>query len=148
MALRPKRPVLCVFDSGLTGIVLSQSLVDELGLCERVPQSPPPSGGRGAAGGGRGLRSLQLSLLTEGGRRVELRSGVEDSPLFYAQAIRLNWFSDANGVQSESAGPHVVAIGQCVLAQGVLTVDGPQRRATWTVPQSAQVLPGIAERGV
>ena len=137
--------MLCVFDSGLTGIVLSQSLVDELGLGERVSKSPPPSGGRGAAGGGRGLRSLQLSLLTEGGGRVELRSGVEDSPLFYAQAIRLNWFSDANGVQSESAGPHVVAIGQCVLAQGVLTVDGPQRRATWTVPQSAQVLP---ERGV
>ena len=137
--------MLCVFDSGLTGIVLSQSLVDELGLGERVSKSPPPSGGRGAAGGGRGLRSLQLSLLTEGGGRVELRSGVEDSPLFYAQAIRLNWFSDANGVQSENAGPHVVAIGQCVLAQGVLTVDGPQRRATWTVPQSAQVLP---ERGV
>ena len=137
--------MLCVFDSGLTGIVLSQSLVDELGLGERVSKSPPPSGGRGAAGGGRGLRSLQLSLLTEGGGRVELRSGVEDSPLFYAQAIRLNWFSDANGVQSENAGPHVVAIGQYVLAQGVLTVDGPQRRATWTVPQSAQVLP---ERGV
>ena len=34
--------MLCVFDSGLTGIVLSQSLVDELGLCERVPKSPPP----------------------------------------------------------------------------------------------------------
>jgi len=144
VALRSKRPLLCVFDSGLTGIVLSQSLVDELGLGERVPKTPPPSGGRGAAGG-RGLRSLQLALHTEGGGRLELRSGVEDSPLFYAQAIRLNWFSDANGVQSESAGPHVVAIGQCVLAQGVLTVDGPQRRATWTVPQSAQVLP---ERGV
>ena len=107
-----------------------------------MPKSPP-SAGRGAAGG-RGLRSLQLALRTEGGGRVELRSGVGDSPLFYAQAIGLSWFADASGAQSESAGPHVVAIGQCVLAQGVLTVDGPQRRATWTVPPSSQVIP---ERG-
>ena len=139
MALRSRRPLLCVFDSGLTGIVLSQSLVDELGLGERVPRSPP-AGGRGGASG-RGLRSLELALRTEGGGQVVLRSGVEDSPLFYAQAIRLNWFADASGVQSESAGPHVVALGQCVLAQGALTVDGPQRRARWTVPPSAQAVP-------
>ena len=46
--------------------------------------------------------------------------------LFYAQAIRINWFVD------RMEGPHVVAVGQCVLARGTLTVDGPQRRATWT----------------
>ena len=42
-----------------------------------------------------------------------------------AQAIRLNWFADRR------EGPHVVAVGQCVLAQGILTVDGAQRRAAW-----------------
>jgi hypothetical protein len=87
-----------------------------------LQRATPPSSAATAGG----LRSLQLALTTEQGRRVVLRSGVAASPLFYAQAIRINWFVD------RMEGPHVVAVGQCVLARGTLTVDGPQRRATWT----------------
>ena len=72
-----------------------------------------------------GARALQLALRTEGGRRVAFSSGVLESPLFYVQAVRLNWFVDA------ANGPHVLALGQCFLGQGVLTVDGAQRRALW-----------------
>ena len=111
---RARRPILCVFDSGLSGLVLSQSLVDELGLADRV-----------TAAAGRRVRSVQLGLLTERGRRVELRSGVDASALFYTQAIPLNWFVDSLN------GPHVVAVGQCVLGRGTLTVDSVTRRATW-----------------
>lgn len=115
---RVRRPVLCVFDTGLTGVVLSQSLAVELGLREAADES------NGA------LRldsvdSLRLALRTEQGRRVSLGSSRRESPgLFYAQVVPLDWF--------RGVGPHVVAIGQCVLGRGVLTVDGPQRRAAWT----------------
>lgn len=111
---RARRPILCVFDSGLSGLVISQSLVDELGMADRVTTAA-----------GRRVRSVQLGLRTERGRRVELRSGVDESALFYTQAIRLNWFVDSLN------GPHVVAVGQCVLGRGTLTVDSATRRATW-----------------
>ena len=115
---RARRPILCVFDSGLSGLVLSQSLVDELGMADRVTTAAE-----------RRVRSVQLGLRTERGRRVELRSGVDESALFYTQAIRLNWFVDS--LNSTLNGPHVVAVGQCVLGRGTLTVDSATRRATW-----------------
>lgn len=119
-ARRTARPILCVFDSGLTGVVLSQSLVDELGLGDLV--GPRPSGGVGGVGG---VRSLQLALRTERGQKVILEASAAASPLFYTQAIPLNWFRDRTN------GPHVVAVGQCALGMGVLTVDARQRRALW-----------------
>ena len=119
-AYRSRRPILCVFDSGLTGCVLSQSLVDEFGLSSRVTK-----GTNSAAR--RGLQSLKLAISTERGQHVLLGSSEAESPLFYAQAIPLNWFVDATN------GPHVVALGQCVLGRGSLTVDGPERRAVWRV---------------
>ena len=72
-----------------------------------------------------GARSLQLTLRTEGGRPVVLRASAAASPLFYAQVVPLNWFRD------KSTAPHVVAVGQCALGKGVLTVDARQRRAVW-----------------
>ena len=147
---RASRPILCVFDSGLTGIVLSQSLVDELGLKGSVPRTAPYSlaavdkrrrqtstqhqrrqqqsndgTSSTSARDATPLRSLQLSLRTERGEQILLGSGVDDSPLFYVQSIPLNWFSDAE------RGPHVVALGQCALGQGTLTVDTSTRRAVW-----------------
>lgn len=121
---RSTRPILCVFDSGLTGVVLSQSLVDELGLGAQVGPRPS-SGGSSGGGGGDGVRSLQLALRTERGRKVTLRASAASSPLFYTQAIPLNWFRDRTN------GPHVIALGQCALGMGVLTVDARQRRALW-----------------
>ena len=128
-ARRTARPILCVFDSGLTGVVLSQSLVDELGLGAELTPRPGAGGASGGGGGGGGVRlgarSLQLTLRTEGGRPVVLRASAAASPLFYAQVVPLNWFRD------KSTAPHVVALGQCALGKGVLTVDARQRRAVW-----------------
>lgn len=120
---RTQRPLLCVFDSGLTGCVLSASLVHELGLSSQVPAKAPRS--LADVGGEGRLHSLRLAVRTELGQRVELGSGQGESPLFYAQSIALDWFADAVN------GPHVVALGQCVLSSGVLTVDGTRGRALW-----------------
>ena len=131
-----KRPVFCVFDSGLTGCVLSKSLVDELGLGGNVngarvttstPSASAAASATGLGGGGeREVRSLSCALRTESGKRITLGSSITSSPkLFYVQTVALNWFVDREN------GPHVVALGQCVLGKGTLTVDGPQRRAVW-----------------
>ena len=48
------------------------------------------------------MRSLQVAVRSERGKRVVFRSG----------AAELNWFTDSLN------GPHVIAIGQCVLAGG------------------------------
>ena len=150
IARRASRPVYCVFDSGLTGIVLSQSLVDDLGVATQVTSTPPYSlaeareqQGKGSEHGSSGglpatTRSLELALLTEGGSRTVLRSSAASSPLFYVQSIPLNWFADAE------RGPHVVAIGHCVLGQGALTVDVIQRRALWELPGAEQ--PAVLRR--
>ena len=110
-------------------------------------RSAPGSGGGGALGGGAApgggggggvrlsARSLQLTLRTEGGRPVVLRASAAASPLFYVQVIPLKWFLDrSTGRERRAAGldaPHVVALGQCALGKGVLTVDARQRRAVW-----------------
>ena len=124
-----QRPILCVFDSGLTGCVLSQSLVQELGLQRVVTREAgrtKRTNGQRHDGLPPAVSSLQLTLRTERGRRIKLGSSARKSKLFYAQAVPLNWFVDT------ANGPHVVALGQCVLGRGVLTVDGGQRRATWS----------------
>lgn len=120
---RTRRPVLCVFDSGLTGCVLSQALVEELELEGLIT----------SADGRMAVQSLQLALCTERGRKVVLQSSTRDSALFYAQAIRLGWFADRiNGkCEDGQCGPHVVAVGQCVLGRGAFTVDSSTRRALW-----------------
>ena len=78
---------------------------------------------------------LQPPLRTEGGRPVVLRASASASPLFYVQVIPLKWFLDrSTGRERRAAGldaPHVVALGQCALGKGVLTVDALQRRAVW-----------------
>ena len=115
--LKSRRPILCVFDSGLTGICLSQSLVDELGLGRRVtPQAGQRDGG---------VKSLRVPLRSERGRRVLLDGARDSSPYFYVQAVSLDWFVDTTD------GPHVVAVGQCVLARGALSVDLDGSRALW-----------------
>ena len=115
--LKSRRPILCVFDSGLTGICLSQSLVDELGLGRRVtPQAGQRDGG---------VKSLRVPLRSERGRRVLLDGSRYSSPYFYVQAVSLDWFVDTTD------GPHVVAVGQCVLARGALSVDLDGSRALW-----------------
>ena len=138
---RSARPVLCVFDTGLTGVVISKSLVDEMQLAssdgraytesDATAQDAAPAVAVVSSATTTNVlpavRSLSLSLRTERGERVILGSDTRASPLFYAQSVSINWFVGETGTT-----PHVVAVGQCILSNGVLTVDGPQMRATWT----------------
>ncbi|KAL1529991.1 hypothetical protein AB1Y20_000917 [Prymnesium parvum] len=113
---RTRRPLLCVFDSGLTGCVASKSLVDELELNSLIAEVPRRSAR---------VQSIELALRREDEERVVLRSSLSSSPLFYVQSVRLNWFADAR------SGPHIFAVGQCMLGNGELTVDWAQGRARW-----------------
>ena len=94
---RSTRPILCVFDSGLTGCVLSQSLADELQL---LPYQAGGSPAGAAVTGRLRVDSLELSIRTERGRRLALVSSARSSGLFYAQAIPLNWFNDKETLKS------------------------------------------------
>ena len=72
--------------------------------------------------------TFEVAVRTERGRVVHLRSGLQESPLFYAQAVALDWFRP----EQMRTNPHVVAIGQCILGNGALTIDCDGRRALFT----------------
>ena len=83
-AVRTRRPILAVFDSGLTGCVFSQSFVDEMPeLADYIRATPSRTR----------LGRIDLTMRTERGRACTLRAGRETSPLFYTQGVELNWFA-------------------------------------------------------
>ena len=161
--VRMRRPILAVFDSGLTGCVFSQSFVDELPLLADQLRTAPSRSRVGA---------VELTLRTERGQLRTLRASRETSPLFYTQVVELNWFAgggpsvararqwagtaasfqpgefdgggnvagrrptvNARGVRrgSPPRAPHIIALGQAFLGSAVLTIDIDQRRAEVSV---------------
>ncbi|KAL1529555.1 hypothetical protein AB1Y20_000499 [Prymnesium parvum] len=94
-----------------------KSLVDELELSSLIAEVPRRSAR---------VQSIELALRKEDGEKVVLRSSLRSSPLFYVQSVKLNWFADAR------SGPHIFAVGQCMLGSGELTEeDWAQGRARW-----------------
>ena len=73
-----------------------------------VPAEPPRAladiGGKGR------LRSLELTLRSENGQRVALRTGQNDSPLFYAQSIALDWFARGRNSWTRPSTGHRLAV--------------------------------------
>ena len=123
-AVRLSRPLLAVFDSGLGGVVLSRSLLDE------------PRAGDGAARGLDAVASVDVALRTESGARRVIRADLREAagsggPRLRVQAVRLDWF--AFGTPAEEERPHVVALGMAALGAGVLTVDVDAGRAAFDV---------------
>jgi len=121
--VRPRRLLLAVFDTGLTGCCLSHSLVAETHL--GLPAEALPADASRRSIRLNGVRSVEVALRTERGEALVLRSGGEE-PLFYAQSIKVDWFTGA-----PARGPHVIALGQAFLGHGVLTVDIDAGRATF-----------------
>ena len=103
--LRPsRRPIFVVFDSGLTSIVVSRSLVAEAGLDPAA------------------VRSVAVEVRSERGARRAARARCPG-----VQVVPLDWFD--RGGASEAERPHVIALGMALLAQGALTVDVDAGRA-------------------
>ncbi len=123
VAVRPRRLLLAVFDTGLTGCCLSHSLVGETRL--GLPADALPAAASRRSMRLDSVRSVEVALRTERGEALVLRSGGEE-PLFYAQSIKVDWFTGA-----PAHGPHVIALGQAFLGRGVLTVDIDAGRATF-----------------
>ena len=104
------RSIVAVFDTGLTGCLLTQSLWDAL-ITHGVKD---PST----------IRGLEI---TNSKSNNSIRAD-QSNPLFYVSSIELDWFDDPE------TAPFVVVLGQTFLTQGTLTVDLCRNLATFDVP--------------
>jgi hypothetical protein len=104
------RPLIAVFDSGLSGSLLSST------LCDDAPDAT--SAARLAA-----ASSLEVVLQTESGGQQTLRATRASTPrLFRVSSQPVPWFPDP------SVEPAVVVLGQAFLREAVLRVDFRERR--------------------
>jgi hypothetical protein len=95
-----KRPVIVVLDSGLTGCILSDSLVEELDLADSYHS----------------LTGMHVDI----GNACTFQS---DERHWGISSFRLPWFHD------EQKHPHILVAGGTFLSQSTITVDIPSRTA-------------------
>ncbi len=107
------RPIVAVFDTGLTGCLLTQPLWDA--LIDTVGLTDPSN-----------IRSLEvLKIGNHQERMISIQSDASKNPFYYVSSINLDWFND------EINSPFVVVLGQTFLSQGILTIDIELRQATF-----------------
>ena len=123
---RVERPIVAVFDSGLTGCLLIRNFAD---VIEQYMTS------KGDARVCDEFTSVSLSLTQRSKQKqtkakrittCNIKSSKEEDPrLFYVQPIDLDWFD------SIEYSPYIVVLGQTFLTQGTLTIDIDERVATF-----------------
>ncbi|KAL7521378.1 hypothetical protein ACHAWX_006049 [Stephanocyclus meneghinianus] len=131
------RPIVAVFDTGLTGCLLTrqfwnamQNIISAADSSEISSQSMADAVHR--------FHSATVSVKKSSGTdghgfdattdRCTLDSSSNEDPRwFYIQPIDLDWFDD------EDTSPHVIVLGQTFLGKGVLTIDMERRISTFTV---------------
>lgn len=114
-ALPLRRPLIAVFDSGLSGALLSRTLCDEAGgsVGEALTATRLSA-----------ATSLEVDLPTEFGRLTTLRASRSTTPrLFRVGAQPVPWFAD------RELEPSVVVLGQAFLRHSMLAIDLVERRA-------------------
>lgn len=102
-----KRKIVAVFDTGLTGCLLTSTLWDDLshnGLSLKD------------------IESITISTHTISKATFQFNTCRTDNPYFYVRPINLDWFTD------EDTCPYVVVLGQTFLNDGVLTIDIDERK--------------------
>ena len=105
------RPIVAVFDTGLTGCLFIRSLWDRLVELKMNPAE---------------WDSLQLDIPTTETKNTQMISSSKSTnPFFYIAPISLDWFDD------ETTAPFVIVLGQTFLSQGALTIDTDYRIATF-----------------
>lgn len=122
------RPIVAVFDTGLTGCLMIRPFWDVM---------QKYMGAKGAINSEE-FRSVSLSL--RGSKKQKqssdssvvcnIRSSLEEDPRFYVQPIDLDWFDD------EQYSPYIIVLGQTFLSQGALTIDMDERVATFNLPDA------------
>jgi len=119
--LPSKRKIVAVFDSGLTGCLLTQPFWEELQqMSKSNPRINDPES----------IDSIKVQIKTQPPaskymkpssilqpNHVFMESSSVTNRLFYVAPISLDWFDD------DSTAPHVIVLGQTFLQQGVLTID-------------------------
>jgi len=117
---RIKRPIVAVFDTGLTGCLLIRPFWDYVQKYYSTDEKEDTSSGA------REFHSVTISVQERGGAVCNIKSSLEDDPRkFYVNAIDLDWFDD------EETAPYVVILGQTFLSQGSLTIDMDKRISTF-----------------
>ena len=109
--LSNSRSICVVFDTGLTGCLLSQPLWDHIKMNTGLSMSE--------------IESIWINVQSSSKDSiVQLRGNSRDIPrgMFYVQPISLDWFDD------ETISPYVIVIGQAFLGFGALTVDIDDRK--------------------
>ena len=132
------RDIVAVFDSGLTGCLLTQGLWDEIekdGIIQpnhidylKVQINTQLNNKESSTSSIYSKKQKQKQTqkqpkLQTSQKLVSIASGKMKSPLFYVSPITLDWFDD------ESTAPHVIVLGQAFLANGALTIDIENRKA-------------------
>ena len=105
------RPIVVVIDTGLTGCIFSDSLVND--GCLPVPVSS--------------IRGAQIKVGSMGKKQSSTRNIVvvclqSDDTYWNLACFRLPWFTN------EDAHPHIVAVGATFLRKSRLTIDAKQKR--------------------
>ena len=133
------RDIVVVFDTGLTGCLLTQELWDILKAqttkkTDGVVESLDPDSISSVQVFIRGLPSIARSTIGQkstrtnkmvDGKLFEIQSDRSCNPFFNVSPISLDWFDD------EESAPHVVVLGQTFLIQGCLTIDIDNRKLTF-----------------
>ena len=114
-----KRPIVAVFDSGLTGCLLIRpfwNFVQEYYATDLMDNAKDA----------RIFHSVSITMKGMGGTFCNITSNVKDDPRqFYVNPIDLDWFDD------EATSPYVIILGQTFLSQGTLTIDMDKRLSTF-----------------
>ena len=125
------RDIVAVFDTGLTGCLLTQELWD---ILKDQTESFDPGSISSVQVFIRGFAPVTQSTIAQkyiktneimGGKLFEIQSDSTCNPFFNVSPISLDWFDD------EESAPHVVVLGQTFLTQGCLTIDIDKRKLTF-----------------
>lgn len=117
-----QRPIVAVFDSGLTGCLLIRQFWDviQAGNASKIIRSASLSFTKTEVGN---VRADYTST-------CKMMSSIEDDPRFYVDPIGLDWFDN------DKCAPYVIILGQTFLHQGALTIDIDDRRASFILARS------------
>lgn len=124
-----QRKIVAVFDSGLTGCLLTQPFWDKL---KDIGIDPKSSEFVTVQIRTEKRNSQKENRRSKGTRRnndniISITSGVTKNRLYYLNPISLDWFDD------EEKAPYVIVLGQTFLLQGTLFVDIDDNRAKFDI---------------
>ena len=116
------RPIMAVFDTGLTGCALSQPLWEYIETKLNHDNSNKQLST---------IKSIDIGMQTKLKNKLQhFKTNDTNNPLCNLSCINLDWFDD-NDDDDTTSYPCIIAIGQMFLTYGCLTIDIDNRQATF-----------------